>query len=138
MNAGAIPLAVVGCDFRVASSAWRSRLVLADEEAAEIAQGLARNQAADGFLDLNTCNRNEWVVSTLDAKWAVSLLKSHMVQKLGPEAAAWFNPYVYTGDDAARHVLRVAIGQESLVVGERQIAGQLHDALELARTRNTS
>jgi glutamyl-tRNA reductase len=138
MSTPSVPLAVVGCDFRVASSAWRSRLVLTRDEAVEMARGLARNNAADGLLDLNTCNRNEWIVSTSDPRWAVALLKSHMVQKAGPDAATWFNPYAFSGDEAARHVLRVAMGQESLVVGERQIAGQLHDALEAARARDTS
>ena len=63
------PLAVVGCDFRVASSQWRSRLVLDESEARSIADKLKNNQAADGFVDLNTCNRNEWIVSSpIDAR----------------------------------------------------------------------
>ena len=33
-----VPMAVVGCDFRVASSAWRSRLVLSAAEADDLAE----------------------------------------------------------------------------------------------------
>ena len=133
-----LPLAVVGCDFRVASSAWRSRLILGDEEAETLAGALRLNGAADGFVDLNTCNRTEWIVSGRDPQWAASLLRSQMIQRAGPGSQGWFSPYVHTGEDAAAHLFKVALGQESLVVGERQIAGQLNDALELARARGSS
>ena len=72
------PLAVVGCDFRVASSKWRSDLVLTDEDARVLARDLYRNGAADGFLDLNTCNRNEWIVSSSRPRWAAELLRAQM------------------------------------------------------------
>ncbi len=133
-----LPLAVVGCDFRVASSRWRSRLVLTREEATELWQSLRRVEAAEGFADLNTCNRTEWVVSTEQAGWAVELLRAFMKQRVGLDEAPWFEPYAYVGARAAEHMLRVAVGLESLVVGERQIAGQLYDALEEARMRGTS
>jgi glutamyl-tRNA reductase len=133
-----LPLAVVGCDFRVASSVWRSRLVLSDEEARTLAGGLRLNQETDGFVDLNTCNRTEWIVSSRDPEWAASLLRSQMIQRAGPGSQRWFSPYVYAGEEGALHLFRVALGQESLVIGERQIAGQLHDALECARARRSS
>ena len=132
------PLAVVGCDFRVASSRWRSRLVLSPEEALELAEGLRRTAAADGFADLNTCNRTEWLVSTERPEWAVELLRAQMQQRISSQPAPWFQPYAFFGEEAAEHVLRVAVGLESLVVGERQIAGQLYLALEEARERGTS
>lgn len=133
-----VPMAVVGCDFRVASSAWRSRLVLSAAEADDLAEALRANGTTDGFADLNTCNRTEWIVSGFDAPWAATLLRSHMIARAGDGADRWFAPYVFQGDEAARHVFRVAMGRESLVVGERQIAGQFHDALERARTRGSS
>lgn len=132
-----IPLAVVGCDFRRASSKWRSRLVLDDREARILARDLCRIGAADGFFDLNTCNRNEWIVSSSQPRWAAELLRAQMKMRT-EEAGSWLEPYIYTGDTAARHVFRVAIGQESLVVGERQIARQLYRALEIARERGIS
>jgi glutamyl-tRNA reductase len=132
-----IPLAVVGCDFRVASSRWRSKLVLQDEEACILARDLFRIGAAQGFFDLNTCNRNEWIVSSSEPRWAAELLRAQMKNRVS-EARSWLEPYVYTGEEAARHVFRVAIGQESLVVGERQIARQLYRALETARERGIS
>jgi glutamyl-tRNA reductase len=134
----AAPLAVVGCDFRVASSSWRSRLVLSDDEGRTLGETLRSSGAADGFVDLNTCNRTEWIVSTKDPRWAASLLSGQMVQRMGAEAAAWFSPYTRLGDEAAVHVFKLVLGQHSLVVGERQIAGQLYGALDAARDRGCS
>jgi glutamyl-tRNA reductase len=42
-------------------------------------------------------------------------------------------PYRFVGDDAVRHLVRVALGLESFVVGEREIAGQFNRALAAAR-----
>lgn len=133
-----MPLAVVGCDFRVASSAYRSRLVLDDAEALRLVEALRAYHTADGFVDLNTCNRNEWIVSSSEPEWAAELLRAQMIARVGEASRDWLEPYVYVGEQAARHVFRVAIGQESLVVGERQIAGQLYRALERARRRGVS
>ncbi len=134
----AIPLTVVGCDFRCAATQWRSRLVLDQRQAVEFFERLKQNRAADGLVDLNTCNRNEWIVSGPDPNWAAELLRTQMIDRVGQDALSWFSPYVYIGEQAARHIFRVAIGQESLVVGERQIAGQLQQALVAARQRKTS
>ena len=134
----AMPLAVVGCDFRVAPSRYRSALVMDDQDVRRLASTLSAYGTADGFVDLNTCNRNEWIVSSTEPAWAAELLRAQMILRAGPDARAWLKPYVYVGRAAALHVFRVAIGQESLVVGERQIAGQLYHALERARTRGTS
>lgn len=133
-----MPLAVVGCDFRVAPSRYRSRLVMDEQDVGRLAATLSSYGTADGFVDLNTCNRNEWIVSSHEPAWAAELLRAQMILRAGQEARAWLQPYVYVGKAAALHVFRVAIGQESLVVGERQIAGQLYHALERARARGTS
>lgn len=136
-NHPAVPLALVGCDFRIASSRLRSRLVLTADEALAISGALNECGAADGFVDLTTCNRTEWIVSSANPAWAAELLRAKMLARLGAQREGMV-PYTYVEDEAARHVLRVAVGRESLVVGERQIAGQLFRALEAARARHTA
>ncbi len=134
-----LPLALVGCDWHVASSRWRSQLVLGDDQGRALCEELRRVAAADGLALLNTCNRNEWIVSSANPQWAVDLLRGRLLQRLrNCDGAPAIEPYSLIGEHAARHILRVAIGRESLVLGERQIAGQLFRALEGARSCGTS
>ncbi len=133
-----LPIAVVGCDFRVASSAWRSALVLDPEERQRMAHSLIQSKQADGIAFLDTCNRNEWIVSSEQPQWAVQLLEAQMIgrwQKNHFDKTP--KPYSFTGTDAVEHILRVAVGLESFVTGEAQIAGQLNASIEQSRKNGT-
>lgn len=76
---------------------------------------------------LQTCNRAEAYVVSRDAETAHNALSTYLgdvdrdsVVELGHE-------------DGLRHLMSVACGLESLVLGEDQILGQLRDAYETAR-----
>jgi glutamyl-tRNA reductase len=136
-----IPLAVVGVDFRRAPARTRGRLLLSDEERLTFASQLRRSNAADGLACLDTCNRTEWIVSAEEPSWAAEILRTHMLTRergdTGDGAEAETNghlvPYVYVGEEAARHLFEVAAGLESFVVGEKEIASQLHRSFERSR-----
>jgi glutamyl-tRNA reductase len=130
------PLAVIGCDFRIAPSRARSQLVTDEDEETMLARQLLDGGWAKGVAFLNTCNRNEWIVASDNPQWAAELLQSRMQQRLDPEFRNQIKPYIHVGEAAATHLFRVALGQESLVVGERQIAGQLFKALAMARAND--
>jgi len=74
-----IPLAVVGCDFRIASTPLRERLVSTDEQRAELFQAIRRIDPEAGFAALETCNRVEWIVSTENPRWMAELLKARVI-----------------------------------------------------------
>ncbi len=157
-----IPLAVVGVDFRRAPARKRGRLLLSDEERLSFAAQLRRSNAADGLACLDTCNRTEWIVSAEEPTWAAEILRTQMLTRehgttgtgagtgvgagaedcgAGAGAGAGAEdesnghlvPYVYVGEEAARHLFEVAAGLESFVVGEKEIASQLHRAFERSR-----
>jgi glutamyl-tRNA reductase len=78
-----------------------------------------------GALLLQTCNRVELVV-----------------QATGPELAAYLQASgragfaLREGDAAVRHLLEVACGLDSMIMGEDQILGQLRQAIVLSRDAN--
>ncbi len=137
------PLALVGCDFRRGSARFREALILHDADAEKLRPDLVRNDIADGLLVLETCNRNEWIVSTRQPLWAAQVLRAQMIERWRANPATATDsphpePYVILGVEAVRHVLRVATGLESFVEGEPQIAGQFNRAIEAARHRHIS
>ncbi len=130
-----IRLALVGCDFRVASAAWRGALVLSPEERADLAERLRSAADMSGFAVLDTCNRTEWIVESPHPAWAADLLRAWMMKRFGERGEEPPTPYVHVGAPAVRHYLRVAVGLESFAAGEREIAGQCSRALLVARTQ---
>jgi glutamyl-tRNA reductase len=145
-----VPLAVVGCDFRVASTQWRNQLLLGDAERCQLADALRTACGAEGLVVVETCNRVEWVAVAPATGWTVEVLRAQMVDQWrragliggGDETAGVAKtppqPYGFTGDSAVRHLLRVAVGLESFVQGEREVAGQLNRALDRARAESSA
>ncbi|MBI2840663.1 MAG: hypothetical protein HYX75_20290 [Acidobacteria bacterium] len=133
-----VPFGLVGCDFRVASSRWRSAVVLGREERARLSEKLRQSRVVESVVFLDTCNRNEWIYAAADPCWAGEILKTQMVKRWQQMGAPVPRPYVLVADVAVRHVLRVAAGLESFVVGERQITTQFNRAVERARREGVS
>lgn len=136
-----IPLAAVGCDFRIASSTAREALASSAEDRRKLFESILSIDPSAGFVSLETCNRVEWIVSTSNPQWMAELLSAGMADRLRGKASrsrAQKKPYVYVGAEAARHVFRVVAGLESLAIGEAQIAGQFNRALIQSREENAA
>lgn len=92
--------------------------------ASDIAADLFEHPGVEGVMVLSTCNRVEVILDTDDTVTTHRLrgaLAAHY-----EEAPAWD---VFLGEVALKHVFRVAAGLDSMVVGEREIAGQLRRCL---------
>jgi glutamyl-tRNA reductase len=135
-----LPLVVVGYDFRRASTRWRSKLVMKMDEQDDLAQQLIKGEMANGLSVLSTCNRMELIASSTTPDWAGQLLRARLLKRLKDATGQSRvpEPYVLVGRDAVRHLLRVAAGLESFVIGERQIASQLNCSMQTARKRGYS
>ena len=114
------PIAIAGLNHHTATVDMLEAFRFPDEEA-------FLKKAKDrfrGVMLLQTCNRIEILVHG-EASSLVSLL-----QEEGREDFS-----VLSGVDALHHLLELASGMDSMIIGEDQIIGQLKTSLEYARER---
>ncbi len=118
----------VGIDHRSATVALLGRLGRPTvAESAARARPLGR-----GVVALVTCHRCELYLEGAVAVRAAAMFAAWL--GLAPSVLAELAPCLHLreGDSAARHLLRVAAGLESAVLGEDQILGQVREAYRAA------
>lgn len=126
------PLLLVGTDFRCSPLELRERVSYPKEEAEKaLVHLLARPEVAEAFL-LSTCNRTEIYVQPRDEEGAYRAALNLVFLDRVPEMERPGRLYVMRNGDAARHLLAVASGLESMVLGEPEILGQIKQAAALA------
>lgn len=137
-----MPIHCLGINHNTASVGLRERLAFSRDRL-EIA--LARFGCGDGIATtgiqemviLSTCNRVEiYAVAGSDTFETLECFLAEISNVPVPE----FSEYVYRYKDegAVKHLMRVASGLDSLVLGEPQILGQVTQALALARGQGTA
>lgn len=104
-----------------------------------VAPSLVRTCFPDisGAVLLSTCNRVELYIEGLDAQLAGESARSFLHDQLGDDGSVDLLRTVRHDKDVARHLFSVTVGLESMVVGEQEIAGQVRQAVSVARTENT-
>lgn len=125
----------LGINHTTASVNLRERLAFNEDSVRAVLSRLGCGMNGDPFTELvllSTCNRIElFAVSPHLKSEDLSLLLSETsgvpVDEFTPHL------YHYVDEEAVYHLLRVASGLDSLVLGEPQILGQVTDALEAAR-----
>jgi glutamyl-tRNA reductase len=122
---------VAGLNYRTASTELLERVAVNDRHLPDLLLKLHRQLGET--LVLSTCNRTE--VYTTGEDFAVE--RERLMQALGDmsdltETEIAEVAYVYGGDEAIRHAIRVTCGLDSMVIGEHQIAGQVQTALRAA------
>lgn len=93
---------------------------------------LTGENGIDEAAILSTCNRTEiyCALNTADREWPIDWFSGYHGCRKNE-----LHSYIYTHPDAGavKHVLRVASGLDSMVVGEPQVLGQLKQAYQTAR-----
>jgi glutamyl-tRNA reductase len=88
---------------------------------------------------LSTCNRVEIYAAVRETDKAILDLKHFLSQYHGLALKEFEkNLYVFMGEEAVKHIFRVASSLDSMVVGEPQILGQIKSAYEMAVESKTS
>jgi glutamyl-tRNA reductase len=128
-------LSVPGC--RVPVSVLEA-LSFARAELGEALEDLHRRTGATQLCVLSTCERTE-VYACWEGAGEASILVQAVAANRGlPSAVVQEAGTVLTGQHAARHLLRVATGLESFVLGERDIVGQVRAAADASRASQVS
>jgi glutamyl-tRNA reductase len=129
-------LQILGLNHNTAPVEIREQVVFAGNE---VGQALSRMTDIDGVDEavlLSTCNRTEFYVVTSDGGRDRLQAWLHDDRNLDPVFAD--SLFALDGEDAIRHIFRVACGLDSMVLGEPQILGQLKDAYREAQSAGTA
>jgi glutamyl-tRNA reductase len=129
---------VIGLSHQTAPIEVRERLAIAPDRLVEMLARIHALEPVSETVVLSTCNRVEIYASAVETRDDEEVL-SELTRMLADAGGREVVPHLVsaTGDDAVKHVFRVASSLDSLVVGEPQILGQLKTALMAAAEANT-
>jgi glutamyl-tRNA reductase len=128
-----MPLAVVGLSHQTAPVEVRERFALPRGEVRSLLGDLVDSRAIAEAALLSTCNRTECYLVPAETN-AVDQAAEALIERAGIDAEdASRYLYVHRDRHAVRHLLRVAAGLDSMILGEPQIQGQVREAYERSR-----
>jgi glutamyl-tRNA reductase len=143
-------VSVVGLSHKTAPVEVREVFSASTELLPAVLARLSSHPDLDEVMFLSTCNRVEVFASAAsradgspigpeDADIAVEEAVRGVLAEHAGVAPSDFGGYSYTrtGEEAVRHIFRVAASLDSMVVGEPQILGQVKDAYDLASKRGS-
>ncbi|ADZ92185.1 glutamyl-tRNA reductase [Marinomonas mediterranea] len=127
-----MPLITVGVNHKTAPVAIREKVAFAPEKMMEALSSLTSEQVANEAVIVSTCNRTELYCTVSDfaklddvVEW---LSRYHGVEYDDLRKYC----YSYVEDESIRHIMRVASGLDSLILGEPQILGQVKSAFAVS------
>ncbi|BFM49415.1 glutamyl-tRNA reductase [Marinomonas sp. THO17] len=128
-----MPLITVGVNHKTAPIAIREQVAFAPEKMIEALSSLVTDQRAQEAIIVSTCNRTELYCSVEDLH-KIDQVIAWLGQYHGIELEE-LKQYCYThiADDSVRHIMRVASGLDSLILGEPQILGQVKSAYAVSQ-----
>ena len=130
---------LIGMNHKTAPVEIRERLSLICEENSTPLPEILKIPEIQEALYLSTCNRVEVLARVKDMEAAIARLKDFIFSQ-GNLAAGELEKclYIYSDEEAVRHLFRVASSLDSMVMGEPQILGQVKDAYRQCVESNAS
>ncbi|MBI3811798.1 MAG: glutamyl-tRNA reductase [Nitrospirae bacterium] len=125
---------VVGLNHRTAPIEIREKLSISDAQLREALIRLKSCHGIDEGVILSTCNRVEICAVVQQVQTGFQRIKEFFEDHHTGLSADEWNAclYLYSADEAIRHVFRVASSLDSMVIGEPQVLGQLKEAFDTA------
>jgi len=129
---------VVGLSHKSAPVAILERVAVSGDTLSKLLRDVAQAEPVAEVFVVSTCNRVE-VYADVDRFHAgVSAICEMLARHCGvPAHELTTNLYVHYEDRAVSHLMAVACGLDSMVVGEGQILGQVRSALKVAGDHGT-
>ncbi len=125
-------LLALGINHKTAPVALREKVAFTPDSLVAALASLKSLEGVEESVIVSTCNRTELYVN-VDSENPPCLLSwlSDFHHVVKDEIAN--NSYTFEHDDAVKHIMRVASGLDSLILGEPQILGQIKQAFGDAR-----
>ncbi|GGW75981.1 glutamyl-tRNA reductase [Alteromonas halophila] len=125
-------LLALGINHKTAPVALREKVAFTPDSLVQALSSLKSLEGVSESVIVSTCNRTELYINA-EYDCAGELLRwlSAFHQLCDDEIAK--NSYVLTQNDAIAHIMRVASGLDSLILGEPQILGQVKQAFSDAK-----
>ena len=134
-----LDIVLLGLNHKTAPVALRECLAISKDETSLALKAFQELPSVSEVMLFSTCNRVEVLMVVRDKMNSVDAVKIFLSElKHLPVAEFEKSLYIHEGDDAVRHVFRVAASLDSMVVGEPQILGQIKEAYHMATTTKTS
>ncbi len=131
-------LLVVGLSHLTAPVETLERAVVSGDAHHKLLHDVHSSRNISGALLLSTCNRVEVYAEVDSFHGGVAAIGDLLARHSGLSPVELSrSAYVHYQDRAAQHLLAVACGLESMVVGESQILGQVRQSVRLARQQGT-
>lgn len=124
---------MIGIDHSSAGVRIREQFAFTASQAGRAMEEIKKQPGVKGCVLLSTCNRMELYVSTEQEELCLWTLLADVCRLPALEYAPYFQ--VRSGQDAAMHLMYLAAGLKSRVLGEGQILSQVKEALRQARER---
>jgi glutamyl-tRNA reductase len=127
-----INLTVLGVNYKKTSLEIRNKFALTTPGIKSIYED-ENSRLSDDFFILSTCNRTEIYTTSAEPQKLLHIFRqyNHVT-----ETEIKDSTFMKEGDDAIRHLLRVASGVDSQILGDYEIVGQLKKAFNLAKENN--
>lgn len=134
-----LDIALTGLNHTTAPVELRERLAFNADEIARAIEDLKNLPDVREVMLFSTCNRVETLITSENGPRALDQVKNYISGLKGiPLSDFEGNLYSYYGNEAVRHIFRVAASLDSMVIGEPQILGQIKDAFRATVQKKSS
>jgi len=132
-------IVLIGLNHNTAPVELRECIAFTEDDTRAALARLGERPEVDEAMLLSTCNRVEVLLVSKQPEEAARETKQFLARVNDlPIERFEASLYMLQGDDAVRHVFRVASSLDSMVLGEPQILGQIKTAYQTATQAKTS